>query len=313
MVLDVLTLGECLVEIMRSKRDVPHNVPGEYLGPFPSGAPAIFADACARLGLRVGIIGSVGADDFGKLLIERLRGDGVDISYLKVREGYTTGTAFVMYYSSGERKFIYHLKHSASGLIYPDEVDLEYISSARVLHLMGSTIAINEYWRDACYKAVELADKAGAMISFDPNLRPELLDIQTIRSICEPVLKVSKVVLPSKAEAEALTGVKDPVEAGKALIKLGPEIAVIKLGSDGSIAVTEAEVVKAPAFKIDEVDPTGAGDVYDAAFIAGFLWKWPMDKILRFANAAGAIKVTRFGPMEGPKSRQEVEEFMERV
>ena len=64
MVLDVVTLSGCLVEIMRSKRDVPHNVPGEYLEPFPSGVPPIFADACARLGLRVGIIGSVGADDF---------------------------------------------------------------------------------------------------------------------------------------------------------------------------------------------------------------------------------------------------------
>ena len=310
--LDVMTIGECLVEIMRDKRDVPHSVPGTYLGPYPSGAPAIFADACARLGLRSGIIGAVGRDDFGKLLVERLRGDGVEVSRLKVLDDRTTGVAFVTYFSTGSRQFIFHIKHAAAGQIYPEDVDPEYVRRFKLLHIMGSSLSINDNCREACYKAVEIAKRSGMTITFDPNLRPELLDVSTIRSICKPVLEAAKVVLPSGVEAEALTGVSDPVKAGRKLLEHGPELAVIKLGEKGSIAVTRDGVVEASAIRVREVDPTGAGDVYDAAFVLGLLEGWPLNKILSFANAAGAIKVTRFGPMEGPLSRGEVEELLKR-
>lgn len=308
--LDVITIGECLVEIMRDKRDVPHYVPETYLGPYPSGAPAIFADACARLGLRSGIIGAVGKDDFGRMLLDRLRGDGVDVSRIKILEDNTTGVAFVTYFSSGSRQFIYHIKHAAAGQIFPEDVDPDYVKRSWLLHLMGSSLSINDNCREACYKAVEIARDHGKIITFDPNLRPELLDVLTIRRICRPILEVAKVVLPSGTEAEALTGVDDPIRAGKKLLEYGPELAVIKLGEKGSIAVTEDEVIKVPAIKVKEVDPTGAGDVYDAAFILGLLNNWPLKEILRFANVAGAIKVTRFGPMEGPLSCGEVEEVL---
>ena len=186
--LDVITIGECLVEIMRDKRDVPHSVPGTYLGPYPSGAPAIFADACARLGLKSGIIGAVGRDDFGKLLVDRLKRDGVEVSRLKILEDRTTGVAFVTYFSSGSRQFIFHIKHAAAGQIYPEDVDPEYVRRFRVLHIMGSTLSINDNCREACYKAVEIAKQNEITVTFDPNLRPELLDVSTIRSICRPCL-----------------------------------------------------------------------------------------------------------------------------
>ncbi|MEM1832023.1 MAG: PfkB family carbohydrate kinase, partial [Desulfurococcaceae archaeon] len=90
---DVISLGEILVEIMRHKKDIMHNVPEIYLGPYPSGAPAITIDCCARLGLKCGFIGVVGADDFGLMLIERLRSDGVDVSRIRIDEKSVTGIA----------------------------------------------------------------------------------------------------------------------------------------------------------------------------------------------------------------------------
>jgi len=310
--LDVVTIGECLVEIMRDRVDVPHGVPGIYRGPYPSGAPAIFIDSCARLGLRSGIIGAVGRDDFGRMILDRLRGDGVDVSRVKILDEYTTGVAFVTYFSTGERQFIYHVSHAASGQIFPEDVDPGYIGRAGVLHIMGSSLSINENCRASCYRALEIAEEAGSIVTFDPNLRKELLDVSVIREISRPVLRVAKVVLPSAAEIEALTGITDPIKAGRRLVEEGVEIAVVKLGARGSIAVTGEEVVRVPAFKVEEVDPTGAGDVFDAAFVYGFLKNWPIMEILRFANAAGAIKVTRFGPMEGPESIEEIEEFLRR-
>ena len=303
-------MGEVLVEIMRKKRDVPHNVVGEYLGPFPSGAPAIFADAVARLGVTSGFIGVVGDDDFGHMIVERLKSDGVDVKYLRVLPGYTTGTAFVMYYSSGERRFIFHLRHAAAGMLSPDDVDPEYIAEAEVLHVMGSALAVSESSRQAVYKAVEIAVEEGIKISFDPNLRPELMGVERIREVCSPILEKASIVMPSKAEAVPFTYTEDPLESAKRLVEKGAEIAVIKLGAEGSIAASQDEVVRVPAYKVVEVDPTGAGDVFDAAFIVAQLKGWSLEEGLRFANAAGAIKVTRFGPMEGPTSFNEVVDFM---
>ncbi|RLF23834.1 MAG: sugar kinase [Thermoprotei archaeon] len=310
----VIALGEILVEIMRKERDVPHDRPGVYLGPYPSGAPAIFIDSVARLGESAGFIGVVGDDDFGRMLIRRLKEDGVDTSRIRVLPGYTTGTAFVMYYSSGERKFIFHLRHAAAGQLRPEDVDPDYIKEAKVIHIMGSALAVSDSSREACYKAVDIAYRAGITISFDPNLRPELLDVSIIRRICEPVLTRCQAIMPSGKEAEALVGEADPMKAAEKLIEKGPEMAIIKMGDEGSLLITrEGRVIKEPAFEVEEVDPTGAGDVFDGAFIVAWLKGWDLQKALEFANAAGAIKVTRFGPMEGPVSFDEVMEFMRKA
>lgn len=307
---DVISLGEILVEIMRKERDVPHYVPGVYLGPYPSGAPAIFIDAVARLGASAGFIGVVGDDDFGKMLIERLKKDGVDVSHIKVLPGYTTGTAFVMYYSSGERKFVFHLRHSAAGQLCAGDVDVKYIATAKYLHIMGSALSVSDSSKDACYKAAIEAKKRGVKISFDPNLRPELLDVEVIRRICAPMIALSDIIMPSEGEAIALTGKDNLIDAGKELLKLGAKIVVIKMGARGSVLITKENIIYEPAYEVDEVDPTGAGDVFDGAFIVGLLNGWNLRKCLEFANAAGAIKVTNFGPMEGPKDMNEVIQFM---
>ncbi len=311
MELRILSLGEILVEIMRNKKDIPHTVPGEYLGPYPSGAPAIFIDTAARLGAHAGFIGCVGDDDFGTMLLKRLKNDGVDVSHIKVLKGYTTGIAFVMYYSTGERRFVFHLRYSAAGQLSPAHVDEDYVSRFNVLHIMGSSLSITEDSRNACYKALEIIYKKGGIVTFDPNLRPELIGIERIREISYPVIEKSKVIMPSKTELEALTGNKDIVKGAKKLLSMGPDIVVVKLGSEGSIAVTDEKVVKMSTFNVKEIDPTGAGDVHDAAFIVGYFgFEKGLEESLKFANAAGAIKVTRFGPMEGPKNINEILEFL---
>lgn len=308
---EVISLGEILVEIMRKQRDVPHNIPGVYLGPYPSGAPAIFIDSVARLGISAGFIGIIGKDDFGQMLIDRLATDGVDTKHIKVLPDYTTGTTFVMYYTSGERKFIFHLRHAAAGQLNPKDIDPSYFLNAKVLHISGSSLAISKSSKEACYKAIKIAKEKKIKVTFDPNLRPELISIEYIREICRPVLSLSDVVLPSKTEIEVLTGISNPIEAAKEILKIGPKLVVVKLGREGSVAATEnGEVIKVPAFNVNEVDPTGAGDIFDAAFVVGLLKNWTLQKILEFANAAGAIKVTKFGPMEGPKNINEVFDFI---
>ncbi|MEM2740143.1 MAG: sugar kinase [Candidatus Bathyarchaeia archaeon] len=309
---DIVSLGEALVEIMRRSRDVPFTVPAEFLGPYPSGAPAIFADAAARLGARSGFIGVVGSDDFGFVVADRLRRDGVDLSYLRIAEGYTTGIAFVAYSSTGSRRFIFHLRYSAASLLSPDDIVRDYVASARFLHIMGSALSVSPSSRDACYKAVRIASDSGVKISFDPNLRPELLPVERIREICRPILDYAYLILPSGEEATMLTGLDDHRDACDRLLSMGAEIVALKMGRLGSTIYTRGREIYIPAFKVEEVDPTGAGDTYDAGFVVGLSRGWSLERIGVYANAAGALSVSRFGPMEGCPTLSEIEDLIMR-
>lgn len=117
------------------------------------------------------------------------------------------------------------------------------------------------------------------------------------------------MVLPSRSEAKTLTGKDDPAQAARSLLEMGPDVAVIKMGPKGALAVTQTETVFEPAFRVPEVDPTGAGDVYDAAFVYGMLKDWSLEKTMELASAVGAIEVTRIGPMSGLFSLKQVKEF----
>jgi sugar/nucleoside kinase (ribokinase family) len=305
----ILSVGEALVEIMRPRPDLPLDGPGPFVGPFPSGAPAIFADCVARLGVSCGFVGVVGADDFGACLRNRLIADGVDVTYLGTDPERLTGIAFVTYRSDGGRHFLFHMQDAAAAQLGPQHLDQDYVGQAQWLHVCGSALAASNSSRSACYQAVEWVKGAGGRVSLDPNLRPELLAVEHIRHICQPVLTAADVVLPSGEEASMLTGIRDPEEAAMSLTGEG-RIVALKRGAKGSIVFTHFERLAVPAFPIEEVDPTGAGDCYGAAFLVGLLEGWPLTQVARFANAVGALATTRLGPMEGTPTREEVEAFV---
>ncbi len=310
MKLQVVSMGELLVEIMRENIDEPLGVKGTFVGPFASGAPAIFIDAVARLGLSSGFIGSVGRDDFGKLVINRLKEDGVDTTYVQSLDNHTTGVAFVTYFSNGTRQFIYHIPQAAAGIVSEDALKRDYLSGISYLHIMGSTLSINDSWRRFCYRAVEIVRDSGGKISFDPNLRPELLAIERIQEICEPILSSCEVVLPSGEEVRMLTGIEDTDSACRSLLERGPKIVALKLGEKGSCIYMREEKLKVSSFPVNEVDPTGAGDCFDAAFIVGLVKGWSIKRVARFANAVGALAVAKRGPMEGAPYLREVEKMV---
>ena len=177
---EIISLGELLVEIMRNERDVPHRMVGRvYEGPFPSGAPANFIDTVARMSVpfnfSTGFIGTVGNDEFGESIIEKLKNDHVDISNIKIIENKTTGIAFNQYNSDGSRKFIF--AQGAAGEISEQDIKEDYFKNIKNLHIMGSALSISKKSRDACYKALNIAKKKNqeVIISFDPNLRPKMI------------------------------------------------------------------------------------------------------------------------------------------
>jgi len=309
MALQIIAIGEALVEVMRTRVDDPLDRASEFVGPFPSGAPAIFADQAARLGHKVGFIGAVGDDDFGTCLLDRLQTDGIDATYCPRITDRATGVAFVTYFSDGSRRFLYHIAHAAAGQM-PD-LDPTYFDGVSFLHICGSSLSVSERMRNSCYRAVDLTRAAGGRVSFDPNLRPELLGgEQALRRICGPILEAAHVVLPSGEEAELLTGVKGADDACRALLDKGPDGIALKRGAEGCTIFTADQKLDVPAFPVEAVDPTGAGDCFDAGFVVGLLEGLPLDQVGRLANACGALGATRKGPMEGAFDRDTVEKFM---
>lgn len=306
----IVTVGEALVEIMRVERNRPLDRADLFSGPYPSGAPAILASCAARLGASVGFVGTVGNDAFGACIRDRLLADGTDCSALAVHPDRLTAIAFVAYRGDGSRAFVFHLAHAAAAQVTMAQVPPGYLASTRYLHVMGSSLSAGDAMRETCYALVEAVHGAGGVVSLDPNLRPELLPETLIREVCEPVLRRARIVFPSGAELAALTGSPTAEEGVRRLLERGVEIVALKRGELGSTLYTAQETWQIPAYRVEEVDPTGAGDCYDAAFLVGLSEGWPPAKAGLFANAVGALATTRLGPMEGTFGRAEVLRFM---
>jgi len=306
----IVALGEALVEIMRRDRDVPLDDPGLFVGPFPSGAPAIFADAAARLGASAGFAGTIGDDPFGDCIQHRLCADGVDCTALVRDPAHLTGIAFVSYRADGSRSFVFHLADSAAARLSVEQVPSRWLKDIRYLHITGSSLSSGGGMREACYALAHQVANAGGTVSLDPNLRPELMPLEEIRAVCEPVLARARIVFPSGEELAMLTGKGSVPEAARDLLDRGVQTIALKQGEQGSTILTHAGALAIAPYAVDEVDPTGAGDCYDAAFLVGLSEGWSLDKAARFANAAGAIATTQLGPMEGAATRDQVLEFM---
>jgi sugar/nucleoside kinase (ribokinase family) len=306
---EVISMGNMLVEIMRIQLDQPLDQAGTFSGPYPSGDTPIYIDTIACLGHSAGFIGVVGQDDFGRCLLERFTRDGVDFSCGQVLPDQTTGVAFVAYFKDGSRKFIFHMRHAAAGRLSAEHVNPEYFTACKWLHLTGCNLAMSTSARQACYRALDVLPP-GAQVSFDPNIRPELLSVEEIRSLCAPVLERAGVIFPSLGEAAMFTGAKDDDAGCRQWAAQGKTVA-LKMGASGSRLYQGTQVLDVPGYIVEEVDPTGAGDSFSAGFSVALLEGMTLDQAGRFANAVGALAVTRKGPMEGAPDRKDVAVMMQ--
>lgn len=306
----IATLGEILVEFIRERTGIGLSTPDTFRGPFASGAPTIFIYAVARLGAKAKYLAVCGDDAFGRLNLERLQEAGVDIQQVRVVRERTTGMAFVAYRQDGSRDFLFHGAQSAAALLSPEDVPENWVEDASWLHITGSSLALSPSARASCYRAVALAKQRKVTVSFDPNLRPELLGEAHVQEVCQPVLGACQILMPSGEEAAMLTGIRDLDRACRALLELGPQLVVLKLGRKGSKVFTRELEEEVASIDVQEVDPTGAGDCFAAGFAVAFLeGKSPID-CARLANVVGALSVRKLGPLEGVPARAEVEQHL---
>ena len=305
-----VVIGEILVEIMAKSRGDGFLEPIELIGPYPSGAPAIFIDQCAKIGGSAAIVASVGDDDFGRLNIERLRSDGADISAISVSPDYPTGSAFVRYRDDGSRDFVYNIGKSAAALVSLTAEAKALFARAGHLHVMGTALAIPGVW-EMMDHAIGAIKQRGGSVSLDPNLRKELLGHGQTRERFARLIDVADLVLPSGDELFVAAGVEGEAAAVAALFARGVTEIALKRGEHGSTFFgADGSRLDCPAFRVAEVDPTGAGDCFGGAYVACRRLGMPAFQALEYANAAGARNVTMQGPMEGAASRKQLDEFI---
>ena len=305
----IWTMGELLVEIMRPRADMSLRTAGEFLGPFPSGAPAIFIDTAARLGHEAGIIGGVGNDDFGRCLLDRLRQDGVDCRFVAVIDGIATGVAFVTYRKDGSRQFIYHIGNTPAAM--QTAPDVSGLAPPAFFHVMGCSLLASDTFRAEILKAVAAFAARGARISFDPNLRVELLGPRGLEEVVQPVLARCAVLQPGVEELLMLAGERTVEGAVRRMFTHAQmEVIALKRGARGCTIYTRERSFDLGVYAVEPVDPTGAGDAFDAGFLCGLVEKRPLEECARLATAAAALNTAAFGPMEGKIDSRTVGEMM---
>lgn len=297
--LDMVTFGETMVLML-----------AEQVGPLReattfrrmvAGAEANVAIGLCRLGQSAGWIGRVGDEEFGRAILFRLRGEGVDVSRAKFDAAAPSGLMIRERREVGPLDVIYYRRNSAASRLAPADLDADYIAGARYLHLTGITPALSASCRETAFAAAEIARERGVTVTLDPNLRLKLWTAEEFRATVRDLATRADIILPGHDEAELLTGESDAGAAARALLAHAPSLrlVVIKMGAAGTLAVTREGEVHAPAVQLPRViDPVGAGDAFAAGFLTGQLRGMDLAASLALANRCGAWATSAPGDIE---------------
>src|ERR671921_227998 len=307
----ILAIGEILVDFIVAD-GATSLVTAETFVARSGGAPANACVALARLGLASAFCGVVGDDQFGSRLQAELAAEGVDTSRLRQSREAATTLAFAWKDPGGDGHF--WLLRGADALLAEADASTAGIASLGAL-VVGSVALSAQPARSAIEQAVSLAHQAGVPVVFDVNLRPTLWsNLAHARPACEEVARRSRLVKLSLDDAKGLYGADvSPGDAIQTVLSLGPPAVVLTDGERGCWFSSGSSVAFVPAFRVEAIEPTGAGDAFTAAIIARSLasgWAPLSNEDVRFAAAAGALATTRPGAWDGLPSRAQLDAFL---
>ena len=314
---DVAALGELLIDFTCLSTDTDGY---PTMAAHPGGAPANYLAALTRFGAKTALIGKVGNDAFGRLLIKTMKGVGIDTRGMLVADDVFTTLAFVTLDDSGDREFSFARKPGADTQLRFDEIDLGVIDAAKVLHF-GTLSMTNEPARAATYRAVEYAAEHGKLISFDPNLRKPLWDDpdEAKRQMLWG-LRHADVVKISDEETEFLFGLAPEAAAKHIIDSFGVRLVYVTCGADGCYYRTKTASGFVRALSgIAVKDTTGAGDIFGGSAMYGLLKAGgvlekltaeELENIVSFACASAGLSTTRAGGISSVPELSEVEAAM---
>ena len=298
---DVIGLGIAVVDVVVRLEQMPSwDNPGMISGfALADGGPAGTACAvAATFGVKAGFIDTMGKDEMAARKLRSLEQAGVETSRIIHRDAPEDHVVIVyVQEKTGERYFSF-LRGFLSQPVQPEELDRDYLTSARYLHLDGSH-------PKAALQAARWMHEAGKSVVLDAA--------STNRAVPEwmrSLVAETDVLICGSGFGTMLTGHEDPWQAGQAILDIGPRIAVQTEGVNGSYTVSRDDQFHTPAFKVDVVDTTGAGDVFHGAYLVGLVKGWDLRRTAIFASAVSAIHCTVLGNRKGIPGMEEVETFI---
>jgi sugar/nucleoside kinase (ribokinase family) len=305
----IICLGILVADIVgRPLRAVPD--PGrlvlvDEMSLHTGGCAINTATALARLGLPVEVIGKIGVDSFGDFVLNALAERNIGTRGITRDKEVGTSATMVMVAPDGERRFVHYI--GANAQLTLEDIDLSMVEAGSILHVAGSLVMPGIDGQPTA-ELLRHARLAGVTTFLDTVWD----DTGRWMDILAPCLPHIDYFVPSLPEGQALTGLDDPTEVARTLLERGVRTVGLKMGMDGCLVMSgEGRVIRLPAFEVDVMDATGAGDAFAAGFIAGVWQGWPIEKTARFANAVGALCVTGLGASGGVRSLSETLSFME--
>ena len=298
----ILVVGSVNMDLVVRVDHVPaagENVRGEALEMIPGGKGANQAVACARLGAETTLLGRVGDDPFGRRLTRELSGAGVRTDAVGSVAGCASGTALILVEAGGENSIV--ITAGANGRLAPEDVD-----AARDLLADADAVVLQlEIPPETVARAIRLARQVGT---------PTVVDAGPPRRPIDASVLEADVLTPNEAEAAALLdvppGARRPEDLARALLARGPTAVVVKAGPRGAVVAEKGRVQPVPAFKVEPVDTTAAGDAFTAALAVAVVEGADLVEAARRANAAGALAATRLGAQPSMPTALEVDAFL---
>jgi len=300
--IDIIGLGEVVVDWVA---EIPHfPKPDEKIDAisenyFSGGVTANFLVATARLGVSCGFIGAVGNDSYGDFLIQDFKKENIDTKLTLKKKGQKSPVNFI-FVVKGEKTII-QSPYMKTTKLDPSDIEGGYLSEARLIH----TTLIHP---DLSEKAIELAKQYDVNISIDLESQIAQRGWSKLKNM---ILKAD-VLIPNKEGAKMITKCKTSEEAARNLINKGIPLIIITLGNKGALITTEESQYRIPAYHIDNIiDTTGAGDAFNGAFsVAYWIKNWNIEKSVKYANAAAALKIQKLGARTGMPNESELLQFL---
>lgn len=306
---DVLSVGRISVDLYSMEPNVGFDGQQNFQKSV-GGSPTNVAVAAAQLGLRVALATKVGDDAFGEYVKIRLAGWGVDTDFVGTVTGAQTPLAFAALTPPESPTVIFYRGPAAPDTtITTADVPADVVRNAKVLWISQASLSQGST-AEACLEWMSLRSRDDHTI-LDLDYRPSLwASVEDALSMAERAIALATVVVGNREECAIAVGTDEPDAAADALLAAGVRLAIIKLGADGVMLATATERISIPALPIDVVCGLGAGDAFGGSLCFGLLHNWDLDRIGRFASAAGALVSTRLTCADAMPTVDELDALM---
>ncbi|GIN10019.1 2-dehydro-3-deoxygluconokinase [Shouchella clausii] len=308
--MDVVSIGETMV-LFASKEDGQLRYASNFSARV-AGAETNTLIGLAKLGHKTGWISRVGADELGAKIIQSVRGEGVDTTYVAMDEQAPTGLFLKEQTTVKTANILYYRKGSAASRLEPADINEDYVKNAKFLYLTGITPLLSKSCEQTTFVLIEMAKKHHVKIVFDPNIRKKLLTEEKQKHLLERLIGIADIVLPGYGEGHYLFGTNNSEEIADRCLQLGAQLTVVKLGEKGAYyKSTDQSGYVAPIPVKEVVDPIGAGDGFAAGVLSGLLDGLAIKEAVGRGCAIGAFVTQVHGDIEGLPSRQTLHAFQQ--